>query len=155
MSDSPALFDANVWIALAFDAHPNHAAAVEAFRLQTPERPACFCRATEQSFLRLASTPAILRLCNASGLTNLDALAMFEGFMSSAVVEYRNESEGTVALWHRFAARPTASPQIWMDAYLAAFAITGGLKLVTFDSGFSQYEGLDPTILVGARAGNP
>jgi toxin-antitoxin system PIN domain toxin len=152
LSDSPVLFDANVWVALAFDTHPHHTRAVEAFRSTTPARPAVFCRSTQQSFLRLASTPAVLRLCNATGLTNQDALVMLAGFMASPSIAYRDEPPGTVPLWHRLAGLPSASPHVWMDAYLAAFAIAGGLELVTFDKTFSQFAGLTPTILT---AGNP
>jgi len=31
----------------------------------------------------------------------------------------------------------------WTDAYLAAFAKAGGLRLVSFDSDFSRFDGLD------------
>jgi predicted nucleic acid-binding protein len=34
-----------------------------------------------------------------------------------------------------------------MDAYLAAFAITGGLELITFDKGFSKFGGLRYAVL--------
>ena len=35
-----------------------------------------------------------------------------------------------------------ASPKLWMDAYLAAFAIAGGCQLVTTDQGFAQFPSL-------------
>jgi hypothetical protein len=34
-----------------------------------------------------------------------------------------------------------------MDAYLAAFACAGGFQLVTTDSGFRQFRGLDLLLL--------
>ena len=37
------------------------------------------------------------------------------------------------------ATRPQASPRIWTDAYLAAFAIALGAEMVTFDRGFIVY----------------
>ena len=39
----------------------------------------------------------------------------------------------------------SASPKVWMDAYLAACAITSGLRLVSLDRDFKSYEahGLD------------
>jgi predicted nucleic acid-binding protein len=54
-----------------------------------------------------------------------------------------------VALWHRLAKRDTASPKVWMDAYLAAFAISSGLCFVTLDDDFKTYEaqGLDWVLL--------
>jgi predicted nucleic acid-binding protein len=30
----------------------------------------------------------------------------------------------------------------WTDAYLAAFAVAGGARLVTFDGGFTRFDGL-------------
>ena len=50
-----------------------------------------------------------------------------------------------VPLWHRLAARDTASPKVWMDAYLAAFAMNARLRLVTLDQDFKAFEaqGLD------------
>ena len=55
------------------------------------------------------------------------------------------------AQWKRCGALPTASPKVWMDAYLAAFAISGGIELVTFDRDFSRFTqyGLRAKILGG------
>lgn len=151
MSGPAYLFDANVWVGLAFVAHPNHAAATAAFRAATAARPACFCRSTQQTVLRLLSLPTLLGAYGVTGLSNRDALDTLERFMASPVVAYRDEPPGTVPVWHRLAALPTASPKVWMDAYLAAFAIAGGLEFVTFDTAFVQYAGLAPTILTGTK----
>jgi toxin-antitoxin system PIN domain toxin len=139
-SDWAFLFDANVWLALAFADHPHHRLAVAAYHSASEARPALFCRATQQTFLRLASTPAFLRLCNATGLTNRDALETLERFMASRSVAYREEPSGVAPLWHRLAALDSASPKVWMDAYLAAFAISGDLHMVTLDQDFTVFE---------------
>jgi hypothetical protein len=39
------------------------------------------------------------------------------------------------------------SPNLWTDAYLAAFASCAGLRLVSFDQGFSRFAGPDLLIL--------
>jgi len=39
------------------------------------------------------------------------------------------------------------SPNLWTDAYLAAFAQCVGLRLATFDRGFTRFSGLDLLIL--------
>ncbi|HNQ87271.1 MAG TPA: hypothetical protein PKM73_01405 [Verrucomicrobiota bacterium] len=39
------------------------------------------------------------------------------------------------------------SPKLWQDACLAAFAMTAGLGLVTFDSGFCKFRGLQCLVL--------
>ncbi len=128
-SASAFLFDANVWLALAFADHPHHRLAVVAYRSATESCPALFCRATQQSFLRLATTPAFLRLCNATGITNRDALDMLDRFMDSKSVAYREEPTGLAPLLApRLAAADSAAPKVWMDAYLAGFAILGRLS---------------------------
>jgi predicted nucleic acid-binding protein len=53
------LLDSNVWLAAAFAEHPSHAVARGVLRTASVEEPALWCRATQQSFLRLASTPVI------------------------------------------------------------------------------------------------
>ena len=35
------------------------------------------------------------------------------------------------------------SPRLWTDAYLAAFALAGGHRLVTFDQDFLRFPGLE------------
>ena len=51
------------------------------------------------------------------------------------------------ARWLALASRDTASPKLWMDAYLAGFSLAGGYRMVTNDSGYSQFEGLKLLIL--------
>jgi toxin-antitoxin system PIN domain toxin len=147
LSASGFLLDVNIWLAWAFPAHAHHRQALEAYKRATPEQPACFCRATQQGFLRVASGPAFQRSCNIIGLTNRDALAALDQIMASPAVAYREEPAGLVPLWHRLAALPSASPKVWMDAYLAAFAVAGGLQMVTLDRAFSQFAGVSVTIL--------
>ncbi len=54
-------------------------------------------------------------------------------------VQYLDEPLGVVPVWHRLAGLQSASPKVWMDAYLAAFAIAGELQMVTFDRDFKSY----------------
>lgn len=135
-----SLIDTSVWVAAAFLYHPAHRQAEAELRRATGRHPACFCRATQQSFLRLITTPSLLRQYRATGFTNRGALGEYQMFRSKLAVVEVNEPPGTVALWHRLAARDTASPKVWMDAYLAAFAITGRLEFVTLDRDFQAYE---------------
>ena len=105
----------------------------------TSREPAAFCRATQQSFLRLASTPALLKAYGATGLTNSDALVALGALLALPQVCERDEPPGTPALWHRLASHDTASPKVWMDAYLAAFAMRGDLRMVTLDQDFKNF----------------
>jgi hypothetical protein len=40
-----------------------------------------------------------------------------------------------------------ASGSTWTDAYLAAFAMDAGLRLITFDSGIGRWQGLTLELL--------
>lgn len=131
-----SLIDSNVWIAALFSAHPAHRKARQVLAAATSAMPAVFCRATEQGFLRLATTPVLLKAYGAEGMGNRDALVALRGYLALAQVSEREEPPGVSELWHRLADRETASPKVWMGAYLAAFAIRGGLRLVTLDRDF-------------------
>lgn len=121
------LFDTSVWIAAVFTSHPCHQPARQVLLEATIANPAVFCRSTQQSFLRLISTPTLLKAYGVEGLTNYDALAALDAFLALPQVCEWEEPSGVPALWHRLAACDTASPKIWIDAYLAAFAMRGPL----------------------------
>lgn len=144
-----ALFDTNIWIAAVFTTHPCHHLTQQALQRATPLEPAVFCRATQQSFLRLASTPIIQKTYGAEGLTNRDALVALDALQALPQCSQRDEPPGVFALWRTLATRSTASPKVWMDAYLAAFALAGGLRLVTLDGDFRTFvpQGLDLMLL--------
>ena len=144
------LVDTNIWLAAVFATHPGHTVASHALRVARPARPVLFCRATEQSFLRLLTTPSLLRAYGATGLSNREALLTLKALQGLPAVRFADEPPGTVARWHALAARDTASPKLWMDASLAAFALAGGLGLVTLDADFRQFgpQGLEASVLV-------
>ena len=142
------LADSNIWLALALSKHEFHVAARNWLAKRAP-REALFCRSTQQSFLRLATTLTLLKAYGAEGMTNRDALLALEALIALPQVCLRDEPPGVSALWHRIAACDTASPKVWMDAYLAAFAIRAGVRLVTLDGDFKKYrrDGLDLLLL--------
>src|SRR4051812_25102040 len=142
LSDSAYLLDTNVWVALAFASHSLHRTAAEAYARASADQPAVFCRATQLSFLRITTTPAILRQYGVKSFTNRGALVALNQFLALPTVDYREEPLGLVASWQRLASSAKASPKLWMDAYLAAFAMEGGYELVTIDKGFKQFKGL-------------
>lgn len=140
-------------MAATFPRHEFHTTAQRFLATVRAESPAVFCRATEQSFLRLATTPLLLARYDQIGRTNRDALAELLALRSRTDVGFRDEPPGTASLWYRLAARDTASPKVWMDSYLAAFAIRGGLNFVTLDRDFAAYEsyGLKLRLLTASR----
>ena len=134
------LIDSNCWPPIAFDRHGNHAAAVAAIGRTTPERPAYFCRVTEQSVVRLLSATAIQAMYESPLITNEGAVRLLNEWHSEPNVAFVDEPIGTRDLWLHLANRNTASPKLWVNAYLAAFAISGKLRLITNDKAFHQFE---------------
>ena len=143
------LFDANVFLAASIEAHVHHDPAREWVESIEPPSTMGFCRVTEMSCLRLLTQPI------AKGfrpLTNRDAAAVYLAWRRDERVEMMDEPSGLLEFWPRLALRDNCSPKLWTDAYLAAFAIAGGCRLVTFDGAFRQFEGagLDLSHLVPA-----
>ena len=133
------LFDTSVWLAVVFPTHPFHDRAKQFLQKAAPGQPALFCRFTQQSFLRLVSTPALHNAYGANGMTNRDALLAMDSLQALPQVAVCDEPPGVVSLWFSLATQDAASPKVWTDAYLAAFAKVAGLRLVTFDRDFQNF----------------
>lgn len=146
---SGTLVDTSVWLAAAFAKHTSHELAKDALRRSTPSDPACFCRSTQQSVLRLLSTPGIPRTYGVDPLSNTSAWAALDTLASLPNVRHADEPPGLIPHWRAFSSLKTSSPKVWMDAYLAAFAVAGGLRLVTLDGDFRSFtaQGLNLKLL--------
>jgi len=57
-------------------------------------------------------------------------------------VQFVDEPAGLDARLKQLARGAKAARDFWTDAYLAAFARCGGLRLVSFDAGFIRHEDL-------------
>ena len=142
------LCDSNVWLALALSRHAHHAVARQWFEAVEDRSSVFFCRATQQTFLRLLTNAAVLSPYGDPPLTNRQAWEAYEALLADDRIVFRgDEPPGIEAQWERFALRDSASPKIWMDAYLAAFALAGGYRMVTTDVAFKQFRGLDLELL--------
>ena len=137
------LLDVNIWVALSVDTHEFHPSAKSWFDEQNETSSLCFCRATQLGYLRLLTTSAVLKGYGYLPYTNSQAWNAYDALLADQRIGFKTEPEGVDEIWQSLAARNTASPKLWMDAYLAAFAIRSGLQLVTADKAFSQFNGLD------------
>ena len=118
------LCDSNIWLALVLSLHIHHNAASD--WLATIHKPASvlLCRATQQTFLRLLTNAAVLAPYGNPPLTNEKAWKVFDDLVADDRIVLRaGEPAGLDARWKQFASRDAASPKLWMDAYLAAFAL--------------------------------
>ena len=137
--------DVNIWLALSLPEHVHHR-AVQAW-LGMDEHPLFFCRASQQSFLRLLTTAAVIAPYKLPPLSNRQAQLRMRALLESDRIHLASEPPHIEGDWERFADSPFASPKLWMDAYLAAFAIAGGYRLVTTDRAFKQFKGVNLLVL--------
>lgn len=138
-------------MALAISTHPQHAAARAWLgEAAIPAGGLLFCQQTEMGLLRLLTKAATMKAFGLAALTNTEALAFVRKTQSDAKVGRADAPPPmTREIWLRTAATKTSSPNVWMDAWLAAFAIALDVEMVTFDSGFQNFtkHGLKLTLL--------
>jgi uncharacterized protein len=143
LPSSTDLLDANVWLALAVEAHTHHQRAA-AYWQQEAAPVAAFCRMTQLAFLRHLTNKAVMR---SQTLHPAQAWRKSADFLALPEVKLLAEPAGLDQRLGEFSNLGRTSPNLWSDAYLAAFAAAGGLRLVSFDQGFSRFTGLDLLIL--------
>lgn len=142
------LADSSVWLALVLSQHSHHVPAAQWFNSVADTDKVAFCRETQQSLLRLLSHASVMGGYGNPPLTNRQAWKTYDDLAAdSRVMLIRSEPPGVDALWREYTERSTVSPKLWMDAYLAAFAVCGGHELVTTDQAFHQYRGLSHLVL--------
>jgi uncharacterized protein len=137
------LLDVNVWIALAFATHVHHAAAKGWFE-NVPSGLFFFCRATQQGFLRLATDPRVLR---SDAVTTPAAWRLYDAILRDHRISFSSEPIGLEPIWRDYTQTGAFTPKVWNDAFLAAFARAADFEIVTFDKGFSRYNGVKCTTL--------
>jgi uncharacterized protein len=131
------LLDVNVWLALAHPAHTHHVAAKNYW--QNSVEAMVFCRTTMQGFLRLVTLPAVM---GTAVHTTAEAWMIYGAHLASGRVQFASEPASIEAQMRAVTLRDDFQQRDWTDAYLASFAMTAGCRMVSFDKGFAQYEGL-------------
>ncbi|HEV3145841.1 MAG TPA: hypothetical protein VGZ47_18270 [Gemmataceae bacterium] len=94
--------------------------------------------------LRLASNPSVF---GNDVLTLPDAWQKYDLFLSDPRISFFEEPADIEISRRMYTQIQTFSPKVWNDAYLAAFAVTAGLELVTCDKALTQYQNLTCKIL--------
>lgn len=141
------LVDTNVWLALTLSKHALHRASRDWLDETTSQDLLLFCRSTQQSYLRLLTTAQVLAPYGNPPLSNSQAWQAYQTWVQTEGVSIVEEPADLEENWKAAAVRDTASPKLWMDAYLAAFAMSAGYQLVTTDNAFKQFKGLELRLL--------
>ncbi|NLX95240.1 MAG: PIN domain-containing protein [Rhodopirellula sp.] len=131
--------DANVWLALAVDAHVHHISASTWFDGQR-EGSCAFCRLTQLAILRHLTNARIMGEANVQ--TQAQAWRVYEALVTDPRVEYLDEPPGIIGPFESLTQASQPAQKRWSDALLAAFAMCLGLEVVTFDAGFKSFSGL-------------
>jgi toxin-antitoxin system PIN domain toxin len=136
-------------VSLAIDRHEHHLLALDWFNKVPGDESACFCRITQNSFLRLLTLKALFE---EDTMTNSQAIAAYRRLRQDPRVGWLREPEELESEWFALASLRTPAPKRWMDAYLCDFARSIGADLVTFDRGYLQFEGDAPKVIYWRRA---
>jgi len=140
MSD---LLDANVWVALVAADHVHHERALHYWQEESAESVA-FCRVTALAFLRLVTNAQIMQH---AVLTSAEAWALLQEWLRLPEVSLLNEPVGLDEQLGQFSRGMSIRPKLWTDAYLAAFAMAGNHRVVTFDGDFGKFSELNLLLL--------
>ena len=124
--------DTNVWLALVWERHSQAEVARQWFSGRGEEQ-FFFCRFTQIALLRLLTTKAVM---GKEVKTMAGAWEIYDRCCVDERIALLAEPAGMDSGFRDSAKSRHSSPQVWADAYLAAFASTAGLRLVTFDRAF-------------------
>ncbi len=124
--------DINVWLAVAT---PEHVHANIARRWwEQEEGQIAFCRFTQLGFLRLVTTAAAM---DGKPLSMSEAWRVYDRFYKDDRVMFIPEPSDVEESFRKATSGRAASPKMWADAWLLAFAREAGGRLVTFDQALS------------------
>lgn len=139
MSSPIDLPDVNVWLAFSAADHEHHQRARHYWYEESGDQLA-FCRVTALGFLRLVTNASAM---GGNPLTIPQAWQAYGDFRRLPEVLLAAEPDDCEAWLEHWALGKHPAPRQWTDAYLAAFARAGGLRLVSFDGDFRRFDGLD------------
>jgi toxin-antitoxin system PIN domain toxin len=139
-----SLVDANVWLAIAVDGHIHHAAVSSWFDGQA-EDACAFCRITQLALLRHLTNPKIMGAGNVQ--TQVEAWRAFEALAADPRVVFLDEPPGLTSVFKSLTQLSRPAHKRWSDAFLAAFAMGFGLRVVTLDADLTSFPGLPVTLL--------
>jgi len=142
------LIDINVWIAMTWDQHPQHASASRWYASNDDET-FWFCRFTMLGFLRLLTNAQVM---GDRTFTIAGALDIYDEWRQDPRIELAPEPPGIEPLFRRALAKfgAQAATKAIADSYLVAFAEAADAHLVTFDRGLAhaaQWRRLPVTVL--------
>jgi hypothetical protein len=124
--------DVNVWVVLTIK-HVHQKIALDWWHRERGRIG--FCRLTQMGLLRLLTTSAVM---DGKPLTMKQAWSAYDVLAGDERVEFISEPPAVEKAFRGLSSSAHASPKLWADAYLAAFASECGARLVTFDRSLAR-----------------
>ena len=132
------LLDVNVWLALSDPDHTHHGVARD-YWLEQDAPEVAFCRVSMMGFLRLSTHPKVLSKTPSMG----EAWNLYQQYLANPHVVFLGEPPDFEACLKRLTSSSSFVHRLWTDAYLAAFAVASGCRLVSFDADFQTFDSLN------------
>jgi len=140
------LLDVNVCFAASWADHQDHEAA-RGWIDDAADDSLGICRITQLGWLRLLPNQSSM---GSAALTRREAWEFVAAMLADSRFVYLDEPPDLAAEFGRLSATDDHAHKLWTDDYLAAFALSGDLELVTLDTKFeSRYPGL--AVLIPGR----
>ena len=132
------LLDINVWLALIDKRHVHHEVASR-YWADAAVQTRGFCRVTANGFLRLSTQAKAFP----NPLSPHEAWISYRQFRALPNISWLPEPHNLDDSYCALSCAPGFAQYLWTDAYLAAFAITAGVRFVSFDADFKRFAGLN------------
>ncbi len=140
----PDLLDISVWLPLSIPDHVHHPRALRYWEEEAASELA-FCRITALALLRHLTNP---RLLGERAMDGVSAWRALQTWLSVPGVSFLPEPPALDEILGRWAEAMDVRGGHWTDAYLAAFSLAAGCRLVSFDGDFARYPGLQLLLLI-------
>lgn len=128
--------DINVWIALTIQRHVHHIHATRWFESIGGSGRIFFCRFTQLGLLRLLTLESVMG--QSEVMAQAEAWKIYDLWLRDERIGFLEEPPEIEPTFRALTQSAQAAPKDWADSYLAAFAISAQLTLVTFDHAFSS-----------------
>jgi toxin-antitoxin system PIN domain toxin len=133
-----ALCDVNVLLALAYKPHHHHAASLTWLNAQH-DYEVVLCRMSQLALLRLLTNRTVMGV---DVCTHEHAWELWDMITADRRFVYFQEPERVATILRVYTQASVPSPNLWQDAYLAAFSRAAEVQFVTFDRGFQRFPDL-------------
>ncbi len=95
-----------------------------------------FCRVTQMTLLRLLTNRIVI---GTDLLRPVEAVSVYRRLLNDSRIRFADEPDGVEGEWLSLMEVPEASGSVWTDAWLAAFSIIHGSRLISFDGGTQRW----------------